>query len=97
MTKCYVLPQSERWDSEHEKQPFIRPAEGTERPGERNEFSTALDILIKLEDKLRERAVPPERYEMLLNLAHTKVAARKDIEDLLDAISRLTDIFLERI
>jgi hypothetical protein len=66
-------------------------------PTERNEFTSAVDILIKLEDRLREKGIPPERFEMLLNLAHVKAAARKDIEDVLDAISRLTDILLDEI
>lgn len=66
-------------------------------PSGSNEFTTALNLLIKLEDKLREREIPPERFEMLLNLAHSKVAARRDIEDVLDAISRLADVLLDGI
>ncbi len=66
-------------------------------PNEGNEFSTALNLLIKLEDKLHEREVPPERFEMLLNLAHSKIAARRDIEEVLEAISKLADALLEGI
>jgi len=62
-----------------------------------NEYTTALNLLLKLEDKLLERQVPPERYEMLLNLAHTKVAARKDINEVIEAIERLTDVLLDDI
>lgn len=60
--------------------------------GDINEYQRALEILIKLEDKLRERAVPEEKWELLLTVGHRKIAQRVDIEEVLRVIERLCDL-----
>ena len=62
------------------------------RDDKRNEFQIAFEVLLKLEDKLIERNVPRQRYELLLNAANSKIRYRKDIERVLAIIEELCDL-----
>lgn len=55
----------------------------------KNEYQSALDILLKLEIKLRESGVPEHEFALLVSTANSKIFHRKDIEEVLDIINRI--------
>ena len=63
--------------------------------GETSEYAKALETLLKLEDKLRNRKIPPERYELLLDLAHRRIRDYRDISEVADIIVRLCDVLVD--
>lgn len=59
--------------------------------GTSSEHREAFEILLKVVDRLREKDVPEEKYEMLWRTANNKIRDYKDIEEILQIINRLCD------